>query len=104
MEGLEPNILINSIAGPFGAMLLLAGVLYGLAKLAVRAMDIIGTHLTNIEKLFGQSKDELRNLNERVHDIGNTLDKHIAIVDTRLGNLENRLERLEERRHYEVRN
>ncbi len=90
--------IVEGLAGPAAAMLILLAVLFGVWKLVNKGLDALSKHLENIEQLFGESKNELKELNTRVHEIGNTLDKHIIIVDTRINALENRIDKLEERK------
>jgi len=90
--------VINGLNGPASYAILLVLVLYFVGKTVNKFLDSFSGHLSNIEKLFSESKQELANINDQVLRLSHSLDKHVLIVDTRIKSIETRLERMEDRK------
>lgn len=69
---MEVSSIASLIAGPGGAMVLLALVLWMAWKLATKALDIVSTHLAKIEEKFDTLTGAVQ---ERLFEVKESLDE-----------------------------
>ena len=69
---MEASSIAAILAGPDGAMVLLALVLWMAWKFATKALDIVSTHLTKIEEKFDTLTGAVQ---ERLFEVKESLDE-----------------------------
>jgi len=69
---MEVSSIAALLAGPGGAMVLLALVLWMAWKLATKALDIVSTHLASIENKFDTLTEAVQ---ERLFEVKDSLDE-----------------------------
>lgn len=69
---MEVSSIAALLAGPGGAMVLLALVLWMAWKLATKALDIVSTHLTKIEEKFDTLNGAVQ---ERLFEVKESIDE-----------------------------
>jgi len=84
---MEISNIATLLAGPGGAMVLLALVLWMAWKLATKALDIVSTHLTKIEEKFdilnGAVQERLFEVKESIDEVQrgvNSANRKLRIV------------------------
>ena len=84
---MEISNIATLLAGPGGAMVLLALVLWMAWKLATKALDIVHTHLTKIEEKFdvltGAVQERLFEVKESIDEVQrgvNSANRKLRIV------------------------
>lgn len=84
---MEVSSIASLIAGPGGAMVLLALVLWMAWKLATKALDIVSTHLAKIEEKFdtltGAVQERLFEVKESIDEVQrgvNSANRKLRIV------------------------
>jgi hypothetical protein len=69
---MEVSSIATLLAGPGGAMVLLALVLWMAWKLATKALDIVSTHLTKIEEKFDTLNGAVQ---QRLFEVKESIDE-----------------------------
>lgn len=84
---MEVSSIASLLAGPGGAMVLLALVLWMAWKLATKALDIVSTHLTKIEDKFdvltGAVQERLFEVKESIDEVQrgvNSANRKLRVV------------------------
>ena len=65
----DVSTIATALAGPAGAMVLLAVVLFGVWKFLNRGLELLSTHLTRIETKFDEGSKAINTLTDTIRPL-----------------------------------